>query len=97
MRVGLAFDKTIAVSNKSISKIFNGLCERVSCHSIDSVPRIEDPLITLDNVQTYFESIGVRENSFDVAFMFTQVPYDNNFFYESHDNRFLISLSVGNT
>ena len=55
---------------------------------------IKDARIKYDIIRAELEAVGIGDfDEFDDTFIFTSVPYDNNFFYEGRDGLVIFSFS----
>jgi hypothetical protein len=97
MKIGIIVDNTVPLPAQSIVQFLEKICKEIQFVAFDGRFHISDSYITLRKIKSHFEACGIRRDSYDLAIAFTNVGYDNNYFYQSNDNRILVSLDEWNS
>jgi hypothetical protein len=97
MNIGIYSDNTLALPVASICDYLNSLCRTIRYVAGKQLLRLPVSEISGESVASMLTPQLLDEtSSLDMAILATNVPYDNNYFYESRDHRLVLSFSGWN-
>ena len=97
MRLALYTDNTLPLGVDALCALLNSTCTTLSFHAGQVQFRLTDSVVT--SPETYGKlpaPLRTETAQFDLTFLCTTVPYDNNFFFEPAGKRVIISFSGWN-
>lgn len=98
MKAGLYADNTIPISLDSLCEMLNSLCKAIEFSSGSQPFRVDTAKIASPtDAEMHSSELQAESASFDISFLATNVPYDNNYFFMSSGKRIVISFNGWNT
>ncbi|MBV9775242.1 MAG: hypothetical protein JO040_14910 [Gemmatimonadetes bacterium] len=97
MRIVLYVDNTLPLAVQPLCSLLNNACKNIKFFSGQERLRIEDARIT--NPGTYrrlTDRLMAEAESFDFAFLATNTPYSNNYFFDFPNQVGIVSFSGWN-
>lgn len=94
MKIILFTEKKLSIDLLTITENLNKICENITFHKSESVFEIDSEFISFpDTYSSLNNSILEEAEKYDYSFLFTEKQYDNNYFFESTENKVIISFS----
>jgi hypothetical protein len=93
MKIKLFHDNTLELDIKSISKNITRLASNITVLTGNSSFRIKNSFISAPDTYIDLPSKLINESAgVDIAIIFTDIPYDNNYFWQGEGNICIVSL-----
>ena len=97
MKCVIYADNTLPLAVEPLVKLLNQVCKVIAFSAGSRTLRIERPRLSCPSSYRLLPADLLAETSgFDLAFLCTNVPYDNNYFFDSTGAEVLISFSGWN-
>jgi hypothetical protein len=97
MQIGLYADNTLALPVVPLCEYLNALCKTIRFSAGVSSFRLRATMISAETTtELLSHELLTETDTLDLAVLATNVPYDNNYFYESHDHRHILSFAGWN-
>ncbi len=97
MKIVLYADNTLAIPINSICKVLNAACQQLSFAAGKEPVHLRDSNITSPSTYVGLPKRLLAEiEKFDMAVLCTNVPYDNNYFFEPHEYAVIVSFAGWN-
>lgn len=97
MKTVIYVDNTLSLAVEPLCVILNLRCDKFSfAPGKEKLHLKSDVLSCPDSYNSLSKNILVEAKSYDLALLFTSVPYENNYFFEYEDNIALVSFSNWN-
>lgn len=97
MKVVLYADNTLPIHMKGVLTFLNSVCRTVVFSGGDVPFRIRSAAIRAPDTYKKFDKQLLAEiATYDLAVLATNVPYENNFFWEGHSNAVIVSFNGWN-
>src|SRR5262249_53871469 len=97
MKIVLYTDNTLALPIEPLCQLLNATCQSISFAVGTKRVQIDSPEIMWPKTYNELPKSFLHEsNRFDLALIFTNVPYDNNYFYESDRSPTIVSFNGWN-
>jgi hypothetical protein len=96
MRIGIAFDNSMSTSSSDIVATVNHYAKAIEFVAPQEAFNFPVSQIVFPDTVNAFVSKSAADRRLDTLLIFTTVPYENNFFFESESDVYIVSLADWN-